>query len=217
MFVPLFVQGVLGGSATSSGLVLTPLMLAMMATSVGSGHHHAHRPLPLGAVASARPIVMGAGFVLSCRRSTPARSQAATTLAMIVAGLGLGLLIRTSRSCVQNVAAEPAQPGAATSAAQSLARACRRPGRLGVSVHAGRDPRRAPDARQASPRSRGPSRLGATAALDSPRGARRHGATRPARRGRRDGRAGGVGRRRRPVGDLRRPRGARRGRSTPCS
>ncbi len=50
MFVPLFVQGVLGGSATSSGLVLTPLMLAMMVASVGSGHdHHEDRALPVGA------------------------------------------------------------------------------------------------------------------------------------------------------------------------
>ena len=37
MFVPLFVQGVLGGSATSSGLVLTPLMLAMIGRAVVSG------------------------------------------------------------------------------------------------------------------------------------------------------------------------------------
>ena len=50
MFVPLFVQGVMGGSATSSGLVLTPLMLAMMLTSVGSGQIITRTgPLPLGA------------------------------------------------------------------------------------------------------------------------------------------------------------------------
>jgi hypothetical protein len=37
MFVPLYVQGVMGASATASGIVLTPLMLSMMITSVGSG------------------------------------------------------------------------------------------------------------------------------------------------------------------------------------
>jgi hypothetical protein len=37
MFVPLFVQGALGASATNSGVVLTPLMLALMLASVGSG------------------------------------------------------------------------------------------------------------------------------------------------------------------------------------
>ena len=63
MFVPLFVQGVLGGSATSSGLVLTPLMLAMMATSVGSGQVISRTgryrwALLLG------PVMMGTGFAL---------------------------------------------------------------------------------------------------------------------------------------------------------
>jgi MFS family permease len=37
MFIPLFVQGVLGDSAASSGAVLTPLMLALIAASVLSG------------------------------------------------------------------------------------------------------------------------------------------------------------------------------------
>ncbi len=50
MFVPLWVQGVLGASATASGIVLTPLMLAMMVDErrLGPGHL-AHGPLPLGA------------------------------------------------------------------------------------------------------------------------------------------------------------------------
>ena len=37
MFVPLFVQGVLGGWAANYSLVLTPMMLALMVASVGSG------------------------------------------------------------------------------------------------------------------------------------------------------------------------------------
>src|SRR5712691_7461351 len=36
-FVPLFVQGVIGTSATSSGVVLTPLMLGAVVTSFLSG------------------------------------------------------------------------------------------------------------------------------------------------------------------------------------
>src|SRR5207244_2190276 len=36
-YVPLFVQGVIGTSATSSGVVLTPFMLGAVATSILSG------------------------------------------------------------------------------------------------------------------------------------------------------------------------------------
>ena len=55
MFVPLFVQGVIGASATNSGLVLTPLMLSLMIASVGSRTGRLpHRPLPLGACSAAR-------------------------------------------------------------------------------------------------------------------------------------------------------------------
>ena len=37
MFLPLFVQGVLGDSATNSGVVLTPLMLGFIASSIIGG------------------------------------------------------------------------------------------------------------------------------------------------------------------------------------
>ena len=63
MFVPLYVQGVLGGSATESGIVLTPLMLAMMVTSVGSGQVITRTGRYRWALV-AGPVVMGAGFVL---------------------------------------------------------------------------------------------------------------------------------------------------------
>src|SRR5665811_1148365 len=37
MFLPLYVQGVLGKSATNSGLILMPLMLGAIVTSIGAG------------------------------------------------------------------------------------------------------------------------------------------------------------------------------------
>ena len=50
-FVPLFVQGVMGGTATQAGQVLTPLFLGWVGTSVvGRAAHGAHR-LPAVAVA----------------------------------------------------------------------------------------------------------------------------------------------------------------------
>src|SRR5437660_1084381 len=36
-FLPVFVQGVVGNSATSSGAILVPMLLAMVVTSIGSG------------------------------------------------------------------------------------------------------------------------------------------------------------------------------------
>ena len=37
MFLPLFVQGVQGKSATNSGIILMPLMIGAMVTSIGAG------------------------------------------------------------------------------------------------------------------------------------------------------------------------------------
>ena len=37
MFVPLFMQGIVGISASASGTVMTPLMITMIAASVVSG------------------------------------------------------------------------------------------------------------------------------------------------------------------------------------
>ncbi len=115
MFVPLFVQGVLGGSATSSGLVLTPLMLAMMAASVGSGQIITRTGRYRWALLCG-PVVMGAGFALLSlldERST----RGLTTLAMVIAGLGLGLLIQNLSLVVQN-AVPSRHMGVATSLAQ---------------------------------------------------------------------------------------------------
>ena len=63
MIVPLFVQQVLGESATHSGTVLTPLMLGWISASIVSGQIVSrwgrYRPVLL-----AGPPVMAAGFLL---------------------------------------------------------------------------------------------------------------------------------------------------------
>jgi MFS family permease len=115
MFVPLFVQGVMGGSATSSGLVLTPLMLSMMVTSVGSGQAISRTGRYRWALVTG-PIVMGGGFaLLSLLDAGSSRTHA--TLAMVVAGAGLGLLVQNLALVVQN-AVPSRHMGVATSLAQ---------------------------------------------------------------------------------------------------
>jgi EmrB/QacA subfamily drug resistance transporter len=128
MFVPLFVQGVMGASATASGIVLTPLMLAMMLTSVGSGQVIARTGRYRWALA-AGPVVMGLGFLLLATMSA-ASGRGHATAAMIITGLGLGLLIQNLVLVVQN-GVPSRHLGAATSAAQFCRSIC---GTIGVSV-----------------------------------------------------------------------------------
>jgi EmrB/QacA subfamily drug resistance transporter len=145
MFVPLFVQGVMGASATASGIVLTPLMLSMMATSVGSGQVITRTGRYRWALI-AGPLVMGLGFLLLATMSvTSGRGHA--TVAMIVTGLGLGLLIQNLSLVVQN-GVPSRHLGAATSAAQFFRSIG---GTIGVSVMGAILTARMPEGGDASP------------------------------------------------------------------
>ena len=115
MFIPLFVQGVLGDSAASSGAVLTPLMLAFIGASVVSGQIVSrtgrYRPVLVTA-----PLVLLAGFLLLTQLDVTSTSGQ-VTLDMVVVGLGLGLGMQTYVLVVQNAAPAGAM-GVATAATQ---------------------------------------------------------------------------------------------------
>jgi EmrB/QacA subfamily drug resistance transporter len=115
MFVPLFVQGVLGESATNAGLVLTPLMLALVAASAGSGQVISRTGHYRWAIVSG-PVLMACGFAL-LGALDPESSQGDATVAMIVLGLGLGLLFQNLMLVIQNTVPSR-ELGAATSAGQ---------------------------------------------------------------------------------------------------
>jgi EmrB/QacA subfamily drug resistance transporter len=115
MFVPLFVQGVMGESATNAGLVLTPLMLALVATTAGSGQVISRTGHYRWALVSG-PVLMACGFAL-LGALDPGSSQRDATVAMIVLGLGLGLLIQNLMLVIQNTVPSR-ELGAATSAGQ---------------------------------------------------------------------------------------------------
>jgi EmrB/QacA subfamily drug resistance transporter len=99
-FVPLFVQGVIGTSATDSGVVLTPLMLGAVATSFLSGQwvSHSGRYKPNALVG---PPVLMAGLLLLWRMDVHTTNGEAARN-MIVTGVGLGLMMQVFVLAVQN-------------------------------------------------------------------------------------------------------------------
>jgi EmrB/QacA subfamily drug resistance transporter len=111
VYLPLFMQGVLGVSATQSGNLLTPLMMGAVAGSIVTGQLN----LRLGSyklAAVSGSILVAVGIVLFARMGD-ATQRFDVILAMIVAGTGMGLLQPVYTVAVQNVAPRK-QMGAAT-------------------------------------------------------------------------------------------------------
>jgi EmrB/QacA subfamily drug resistance transporter len=99
-YLPLFLQIVTGASPTTSGLELTPLMVGLLLTSIGSGQVIAkwghYRPFPIAGTA----IITG-GFLLLSTMG-PGTSALVRSLNMLVLGLGLGLVMQVLVLAVQN-------------------------------------------------------------------------------------------------------------------
>ena len=114
-FVPLFVQGVIGTSATSSGVVLTPLMLGAVTTSFVSGQIVSrtgrYRPNTL-----IGPLLLGAGALLLWRMDVHTTNGEAARN-MVIAGVGLGMMMQIFVLSVQNAVPRAAM-GAATALTQ---------------------------------------------------------------------------------------------------
>jgi EmrB/QacA subfamily drug resistance transporter len=114
-FVPLFVQGVIGASATSSGIVLTPLMLGAVITSAVSGQIVSrtgrYRPNTL-----IGPVVLGIGEVLLWRMDVHS-TNAEAARNMVIAGIGLGMMMQIFVLSIQN-SVERREMGSATALSQ---------------------------------------------------------------------------------------------------
>jgi EmrB/QacA subfamily drug resistance transporter len=100
MFLPLFVQGVLGKSATNSGIILMPLMLGAVATSVGGGQILAKTGRYKVLVVCSFVFVVIGAFVLS--RMGVDAGNGMLALGMVVMGLGLGIAMTAFNVIVQN-------------------------------------------------------------------------------------------------------------------
>ena len=117
LYAPLFVQGVLGETATGSGTVLTPLVLTMTATGIVGGQLVARtRRLKPFAVVGASVVVLGVYLLTTLGVDSGAGTVA---LYLFVTGLGLGLVQPTVTLAVQTTVGKEVL-GVATSATQFL-------------------------------------------------------------------------------------------------
>jgi EmrB/QacA subfamily drug resistance transporter len=115
VYLPLFLQVVVGVSATNSGLLLVPLMMGIIVMSVVSGRlitrTGRYKVFPVSGTAL---IVLG--FIMLSRLDVNA-TNGQTTIAMIVMGLGVGAVMQVVVLAIQN-AVEARDLGIATSASQ---------------------------------------------------------------------------------------------------
>ena len=111
IYLPLFMQGVLGVSATASGNLLTPLMMGAVIGSIVTGQLNArfatYKPSAL-----AGSVLVAIGMILFARMDgSTARMD--VVIGMVIAGMGMGLLQPVYTVAVQN-SAPPEHMGAAT-------------------------------------------------------------------------------------------------------
>ncbi len=114
-YVPLFVQGVIGTSATSSGVVLTPLMLGAVTTSIITGQW-VSRTGRYRANVVVGPLILATGMILLWRMNVHTTNREAARN-MVVAGIGIGSVMQVFVLSVQN-AVRRAQMGSATALTQ---------------------------------------------------------------------------------------------------
>jgi len=99
-YMPLYIQGVLGASATNSGLVNMPLMVGLAAASIVAGHVASRTGrYRWTIVAGGAVLVGGMAITLPFDEHTPLVVPVAT---MVVVGIGLGLSTPLLGVAVQN-------------------------------------------------------------------------------------------------------------------
>ncbi|MFC1861164.1 MDR family MFS transporter [Chloroflexota bacterium] len=101
IFVPLFFQGVLGVTATTSGSFLTPMMLGMVVGSLISGQLLSRAGGHYRILGAAGLIIMGVGLLLLSRMNIDT-SYAKAMVNIVITGLGLGITMPLYTIAVQN-------------------------------------------------------------------------------------------------------------------
>ncbi|HST15835.1 MAG TPA: MDR family MFS transporter [Gaiellaceae bacterium] len=114
-YVPLFVQGVIGTSATSSGVVLTPMILGAVCTSILTGQL-VSRTGRYRWNAVLGPVVLTAAMLLLWRMNVSTTNGEAARN-MVIAGIGIGSMMQVFVLSVQN-AVPRSRIGSATALTQ---------------------------------------------------------------------------------------------------
>jgi EmrB/QacA subfamily drug resistance transporter len=128
MYMPFFIQGVIGTSATVSGFVMMPMMLSMVVASAIGGQLIT-KTGKYKLMALVGLLVMAAGIYLMSRMDTGTTNTTAI-INMIIVGLGLGVGFPIFTLTVQN-AVEQKLLGVATASSQLFRQLG---GTVGVSV-----------------------------------------------------------------------------------
>jgi len=128
MYMPFFVQGVIGTSATASGFVMMPMTLSMVVASAIGGQI-VSRTGKYKALALSGLFIMSVGMLMMSFMGMDTTNRTAV-INMIVVGLGLGLAFPIFTLTVQN-AVENRFLGVATSTSQLFRQMG---GTIGVSV-----------------------------------------------------------------------------------
>ncbi len=100
VYIPLFVQGVIGSSATSSGMVITPMMLSQVITGILSGQIIS-RTGKYKLFAWLSFILIFAGMVMLSQLGVET-TNSWIVLSMIVTGIGIGITMPVFSISVQN-------------------------------------------------------------------------------------------------------------------
>jgi EmrB/QacA subfamily drug resistance transporter len=114
MFVPLFMQGVVGISATASGTVMTPMMISLVIASIIGGRVVMKIGVKPQIVVGLVTVAIGFYLLSTMGLDT---TQSTAMIYMIVLGLGLGLVMPTLTLALQEVFSKQ-ELGVVTSSSQ---------------------------------------------------------------------------------------------------
>jgi len=112
IFLPLYLVNVMNVSATSAGFALTPLMLGMVSTSIGSGQLVSRFGHPRRFIQAGLAVLLAAFALIGFTLDTDT-SRLMVTVMMVLVGLGFGPSLPLYTLIVQN-AADPKDIGAVT-------------------------------------------------------------------------------------------------------
>lgn len=113
-FIPLFMQGVIGVSASTSGTIMTPMMLSMIVASVIGGRLVWKIGVKVQLILGMAIMAIGYGMMTTFDLST---TKLFVTAVMLVTGLGMGLVMPTINLALQESFPKE-ERGVVTSSAQ---------------------------------------------------------------------------------------------------